>query len=228
MSQLPPTSTVACLVRKDVSLYRWLLAGALAGVLVALVMVASGSAMLFYMGGVLLVTVLIGHGATVVVLSTVEERTKQTQPFVLSLPVSLKQYVSAKILANLLIFGAPWLLALSGSVALVLLSDKLPDGLVAYAAVVATEILMSLCWVLAAGLITRSLPWTIGTMIVFNFGFNGFIFQMFRTAGFAAAAESATIVWPPQAVSLLLAEILGMALALGVAQAVAIRRKDVL
>ena len=40
--------------------------------------------------------------------TVVEERTDQTLPFVMSLPISAAEYTTAKILANLLIFLIPW------------------------------------------------------------------------------------------------------------------------
>ncbi len=174
------------------------------------------------MGGVLAVTVLIGLGATLAILTVVEER---QQP---NLPISARQVAAAKILANALIFGTVWAVLLLGSLALIWLRDDLPDGVTVFAIIVATEIAASTCLILTVAMITRSLAWSLGTMVGGNLVFNGFVFQMFRTAAFAAAAEGPTVAWPPQALSLLLAELAGIALLLGIAFVVSTRRKDVL
>ena len=219
---------VARLIRKDCYLHRWLSVGSMGAGIVALGLVASGGAARFYMGCVLLVTVLIALGATLTILSVVEERQEQTLPFIMSLPVSVQQYAAAKILANLLIFGATWSVLLLGALSLILISDKLPNGLVVYALILSGEILLSTCAILAVAMITRSLPWTIGTMIFGNLVFNGVVFQLFRSPTFIAAAESPSVVWPLEALSLLFAELACIALLLTIAYAISTRRKDVL
>ncbi len=228
LSRRSRARTVAQLIRKDVYLQRWLSGGALLAGSVALGLVASGSEARFYMGGVLLVTVLIGLGATVAILTVVEERQQQNLPFIMSLPVSIRQYATAKILANLLIFGAIWSVLLAAGLVLILINDQLPNGLVVYAIIILTEILVSTCLILAVAMITQSLPGTLGVMVLGNLFFNGFLFHMLRTPAFAAAAESPSVVWPPEALSLLFAELAGVVLLLGIAYAVSIRRKDVL
>lgn len=219
---------VARLIRKDLYLHRWLGAGALALAIVALGLLAGGGEARFYMGGVLLATVLIGLGATLAILTVVEERQRQTLPFIMSLPVSAKQVAAAKILANLLIFGFIWAVLLLGSLAIIRIRDDLPDGVTVYAIIVLTEIVVSTCLILAVAMATQSLPWTIGTMICGNLVFNGFVFQMFRDPAFVAAAESPGVVWPAEAVTLLLVELAIIAPLLGIAYAVSTRRKDVL
>ena len=222
------SKVVARLVRKDLSLHWWLSAASLGGGILALGLLISGSDAGFYMGGVLMATALIAHGATMPILSVAEERQHQTLPFIMSLPVSKQQYAVAKILANLLSFGATWSVLLLGTLALVRISDQLANGLTAYVIVAFTEIFVSTCLILAVALVSRSLPWTIGTMILGNLLFNGFVFQMFRAPAALAAAQSPVVVWPAEARTLLLVELAGIAVLLATAYAVSIRRKDVL
>ena len=221
-------NVVTSLIRKDLYLQRRLSIGALGLGIVALALLTGGGEVRFYMGGVLLATVLIGLGATLAIVTVVEERQYQTLPFIMSLPVSVQQYGLAKILANVLIFGSVWAVLLLGSVSIILIRDDLPDGVTVYAIIVLTEIAASTSLILAVAMATQSMPWTIGTMIGGNLVFNGFVFQMFRTPAFAAAAESPGVVWPPQALSLLLAELAIIAVLLGIAYVVSTRREDVL
>ena len=46
----------------------------------------------------------------------VNERMRQTLPFVMSLPVSPMQYTTAKVLSNLAAFGALWLVIAAGMI----------------------------------------------------------------------------------------------------------------
>lgn len=216
------------LIRKDLYLHRRLSGGALALGIVTLALLAGGGAARFHMGSVLMVTVLVGLGATLAIHTVVEERQHQTLPFIMSLPVSMKQYATAKIVANVLIFGSVWTMLLLGSLTIILSRGDLPDGLTAYAIIVLTEIAVSNCLILAVAMATQSLAWTLGIMVCGNLIFNGFVFGMFRNPAFAAAAESPDIVWPPEAQSLFFAEIVGIVLLLGIAYVVSIRRRDVL
>lgn len=221
-------STTILLLRKDMYLHRWLSWGSILGGILALALMAGRNEAAFHMGAVLMVTVLIAHGAVLIAQAVVEEHQQQTMPFVLSLPVSIKQYIVAKILANLLIFGMIWGSLLLGTLALFLFREALPDGLVVYVLVIFSQILLSTSLMLTVALITRSMPWTIGTMMIGNLVFNGFVFYMFRTEAFRLAAASPSVVWPPEALSLLFTELAAVALLLGIAYGIASRRKDIL
>ncbi len=221
-------NVVTQLIRKDVYLHRQLGVASLVLGVVALGLLAGGGETRLYMGGVLAVTVLIGLGATLAILTVVEERQQQNLPFIMSLPISPRQYAAAKILANALVFGAVWVLLVAGSQALIWIRADLPDGVTVFAILVAVEIVASTCLILAVAMITRSLAWSLGTMVGGNLAFNGFVFQMFRTTAYAGAAESPAVVWPPQALTLLLVELAAIALLLGIAFVVSTRRKDVL
>lgn len=221
-------STVRRLVRKDLYLNRWLIAGSWVAAFVALGLLAGGSDTSFFMGGVLLVTVLIGLGAILATHTVVEESQHQTFPFIMSLPVSTRQVAASKILANALGFGSTWSLLLLGALGLIMISDDLSNGLVVYALIILTEVAMSTCLILAVAMATHSLPWTIGVMVCGNLFFNGFLFSLFRTPTFLATAESPNIVWPSEALAMLYTELAGIVLLLGIAYVVSARRKDIL
>ena len=63
---------------------------------VALLLVSNGGEGSFYAGCILLFTVLISLGIHLAMLTVVEERTQQTLPFVMSLPISPRDYTVAK------------------------------------------------------------------------------------------------------------------------------------
>ena len=215
------------LILKDVYLHRWLIAVAAVGGIGALGLLSGGGEIRFYMGGVLLVTVLIGLGAGLAVLTAVDEHKEGTLPFLLSLPISLGHYAAAKILTNLLIFGTVWILLLLSSLGLVLGRDDLPNGLVVYVVVGFVEIFWSTCIILAVALVSQALTWTIGAIVAGNLVFNGFLFYLMNTPAFVSAAASPQVVWPASALSLLFAELLGIVFVLGIAYVGATRRKDI-
>ncbi len=227
MSHTPPSSIVQQLVFKDLFFLRWAIVGSLPTGIVALGLLASGSGAGYYAGQVLLVTVLIALGALAATLTVVDESKEQTLPFIMSLPVSSRQFAAAKILANALIFGSIWTPLLLGTLVVIQISAHLPNGLTAYAVLILTEIVMSTCLILAVAMVTESLPWTIGAIIFGNLFLNAFFYIVGHLPSFAITAESPTVAWPPDAIALLLAEIVSIVLLLGVAYFVSSRRKDI-
>ncbi len=219
---------IRLLILKDVHLYYRLSLGALGFGAMALFLLADPKGTRLYMGGVLLVTVLIALGAATAFLTVIEERQKQTQPFVLSLPISPGQHALGKIFANALLFGVPWSLLVLAIVALILHHPDLPDGAVAPTIIVATEIVLSTSLILTVAMVSQSLAWTIAVTILGNVLFNGFVFLIFNTPAFAGATESQEITWSPAALQMLGVEIVGIVLLCGLAYAVASRRKDFL
>ena len=65
---------------------------------IALLIIGTGGKSAFYVGSVLFITVLIGLGITLTIMTVIHERTEQTLPFVMSLPISVMEYTTAKIL----------------------------------------------------------------------------------------------------------------------------------
>lgn len=216
------------LITKDVHLHHRVSVGSIGLGAVAILLLAGPGGAGLFMGGVLMVTVLIALGAGLVFLTVIEERQQRTLPFLLTLPISRKHYALSKIATNGLLFGIPWSLLVLASLALILHSADLPDGLVAPMVIAAGEIALSTSLILLVAMVSQSLVWTIAMTILGNLLFNGFVFLLFNTPVFAATAESPEISWPPEALLLVAAEIAGIVLLCGLAYAVSSRRKDIL
>jgi ABC-2 type transport system permease protein len=93
-----------------------------------LALVAKGGKVGFLLGMIALVTVLIAVGVQLATSTIVQERKDQTLPFVMSLPISYREYTASKILGNLLIFLVPRLTLVLGSFALILATPEIPHG----------------------------------------------------------------------------------------------------
>ena len=99
------TSRVKRLILKDWYFNRGAIAAYVVVGLLSLLAIGLGGEGGFYGGSILLITVLISIGIHLVMITVIHERTEQTLPFVMTLPVSAKEYTTAKILANMLIFS---------------------------------------------------------------------------------------------------------------------------
>lgn len=215
------------LILKDWYLQRWPILASLAGVVASLGIIASGGKVAFLLGLILLIMVVISIGAHMAVSTIVTERKEQTLPFVMSLPISYREYTASKIWGNLLIFLVPWLTMLLGSFGLLLLSPG-SLGLLPYAAIMSTEMLMSTCLILAVALITESQGWTVAAIMVGNVAVNGIGYLVAHIAGIAKGMWGSTVQWSGAASAVLLAEFATVALLLGVTFFVQAKKKDFL
>jgi ABC-2 type transport system permease protein len=218
---------VARLIWKDWYLNR-------AGILVSLtagmvtlgaVAAAHGSRIAVILGIIIMATILIGMGS-MVMMSSVTERKQQTLPFVMSLPISYREYTTAKIIGSLLIFLVLWTAMLAGMLATILLAPGFAHGLVPFVVIMSVEILMSTCLVTAVSVTTESQGWTVGVAQIGALGLNGIGWWIVRFPDIGGTMTSATMRWSSTATALLTAEFAAIALMLAITFFVQARKKD--
>ena len=207
-------SMVKILMLKDWYLQRWMILAGLAGGLASLGIIAIGSNATFFIGLLLLITALIALGAQLSVATIVGERKEQTLPFVMSLPVSYREYTTSKIVGNVFIFLVPWVPLVIGSIAILLYSPK-SQGLIPYTAIMATEILLNVCMVVAVALVTESQGWSIAVIMVGNIGLNAIGYLVAHIDGISRWMWGPSLHWSPAASALLFAEFAIIGLMLG-------------
>jgi ABC-2 type transport system permease protein len=215
------------LILKDWYLQRWAIVASLAGALASLAIVATGNRVAFLLGLILLVMVIVFIGAHLATSTIVNERKEQTLPFLMTLPISYREYTASKIWGNLLIFLVPWFTMVLGGLFL-LLYDAKTYGLVPYFVIMSTEILMSTCLILATALITESQSWTVSAVMVGNIAVNLIGYLVAHTAGIAQGMWGSAIRWSAAATGLLLAEFATIILLLVITFVVQSRKKDFL
>jgi ABC-2 type transport system permease protein len=221
-------SMVNRLILKDWYLNRWAILGSIAAGVLSLAVTVSGGKAAFILGVIALVTVLIAIGAHLATSTTVTERKEQTLTFVMSLPISYREYTAAKILANLIIFLVPWLTLVIGGFAIILFVPGVPRGLLPFVAIMSTEILVSTCLVVSVALISESQGWTIAAIMVGNLALNGFGYYVAHLPAIAHGIESSTVQWSIEATGLLLAEFAVIALLLCLTFVFQAQKKDFL
>jgi len=197
----------------------------LAGGVLSLGIIAFGGKMGFYLGLLLLITVMIVIGATLVMGTLVGERENQTLAFVMSLPISFREYTAAKMLVNLLLFIPFWLILVAGSLGLIVAAPTI-HGLFAFTVIMAVEILMSTCLMIAVALVTESKGWTISAMMAGNLAINVIGYVVAHIPGISNGMFGTTIQWRPAATLSVLVEFALIALMLGGAFFLQSRKKD--
>ena len=215
------------LVLKDWYFQRRPIAIYTAGGILGLITVALGTAASFYAGTVLLITFMVTIGIHLAIVTVVQERTEHTLPFLMTLPITPKDYTAAKVLANLSIFLVPWLLLTGGGALLLLAGGAKSAGLLPFATIVLTYILASYVLVLAAAIITESQGWTLVAMGVTNLFLQFFLYWVSHMPGIQSGMNGGRgAVWNATAFTLLGAELAAIVVLLGLAFVFQARKRD--
>lgn len=212
------------LVLKDWYFQRWAIGAYLATGALGLVLIATGSSGGFYAGTVLLITVMITAGI-ILAMSVVGERSEQTLPFVMSLPISPTEYAVAKIVANLSLFLVTWTALALGT--LILFAAGAP-GLIPFAAILLVEMFAGYCLLLMVAIVTESQGWTIGVMAIGNLFFHGFLYYVSHMPGIGPGMKGPVAVWNGTAITILAMEIIVSMLLLGLTFLLQARKRDFL
>ncbi|MFC3192671.1 ABC transporter permease [Marinicella sediminis] len=217
---------IKTLVFKDIQLNRlplfiYLLLG-----LSSLVMLSSETPILFYAGVTILLSAIIITGAQMVITTVTNERTDQVMPFIMSLPISFRQYTHAKVCANLGVFLVFWLLMLGGLMVVIFGQPQVPDGLAVYAVILLLEMLAVFCLVLAVGLISESHAWTIVVISLTNVALSIFMFWTASFEGIQQHMQTDAVVWNQTAVTFVITEVLMIVACLILTYVIQGRKKD--
>ncbi|WP_110517833.1 ABC-2 transporter permease [Herpetosiphon llansteffanensis] len=192
------------LIRKDWQINRNIMAIYIGVMLIANVMLlADPNNIVFGMGLILILTILFIMCIHLTTSNVISEYSQKTVTFIMSLPVSARQYAIAKLAANLSMFCVPWLMALVSSWLIILSSDSLPNGLTALATLGLVEILLSYCLIMMMGIVTESQHGAIGAMAIANLGFQAFLWGMLKIPAIAQHRDSNELAWNSTELSIL-------------------------
>ena len=210
------TATVGKLIVKDWQVYQKQLAGYVAGLLLALGLVGMGSPLLAAAGGLLLLVLLIVVGMFAIASSIMAERKEQTQPFVMSLPVTPMDVFWGKLIANLVIYMVPFLLVTGGMLGMILGTPS-PDGAVPWVLLIALFVLVNFVVTLCVAIAVDSEGWNTFAMLALMTLIGPFIYWVTWMDGIREHLKGDVIVWSPQVLGLIGGELAVMAIAILVA-----------
>lgn len=197
------------LIYKDWHLMRWPIAMYLAGAAVALGLILVGTDASFFAALILLCTVALATGIHLAIGSVVEERTRGTLPFVMSLPVTPADYSAAKVISNVTIFLLIWGVLTVGMVVIFCLPGT-PHGVIPWAAVILGVLFAGYALTFAAAMISESIGWTIGAMIVANFSLQATLYTVSNFTDIGKQIHSKAFVWTPTATAIVSCEMLAV------------------
>ena len=215
------------LILKDWYLNRAMIVVSLATGLVTIAIVAAchGTQLSVIFGMIVMVTILIGAGA-MVMIGISDERKLQTLPFVMTLPISYKEYTASKIVGSLLIFLVLWSALVAAMVLSILFLPGFPHGLIPFVIIMSVEILMSTCLITAVAVTTESHGWTVGVSQVGALSLNLIGWSIVRFPEIGGTMSSPAVHWSTTATVLILLEIGIIAVMLAAAFLVQSHKRD--
>lgn len=213
------------LIGKELYVNRWFIGGAaVAGVLSAAV--ASYGKTAFNIGALTWLTTVIAFGVMIAIYGVMNERKENSLQFVLSLPLSIHEYVRAKLFGLLLCFLIPWTFAVAAAVWLVLGTAHVPDGLLPYTLLLSLYMFTNFAVVLCGTLHARTDALVSAVIVVTNMGVSVFMFTVGTLPGLTAHMQGATPVWNGTFFNVLIVELIVLAIAITLPLATAARRRD--
>jgi ABC-type transport system involved in multi-copper enzyme maturation permease subunit len=215
------------LIAKELYVNRWFIGGGAVASALS-VAIASLGAGAFNVGALTWLTTVIAFGVMLGIYGVVNERKEQSLQFVLSLPISIGDYVRAKLFGLLLAFLVMWVVATASAAAMVLLSSKVPDGLLPYVLLLCFFMLANFSVVLCGALHARSEALVTATIIVTNMGVSIFMFTVGVLPGLRDHMFGATPVWNDTFFNVLIVELIVLVIAVALPLATAARRRDFL
>jgi ABC-2 type transport system permease protein len=215
------------LIGKELYVNRWLIAGGMiAGVVSA--SIASLGQVGFNIGSLMWLTGIIAVGVILALYGIINERKENSLHFVLSLPLSIADYVRAKILGLLLSFILVWLVSCAAGLLLVFAKDSVPDGIAPYTVLLCVFLLTNFCIVLCGMTHAQSDALATATIVVTNMGVTIFMFIVGPIPGIKEHMWSPVPVWNSTFWTVLGCELAVLVVAFALPFILAARRRDFL
>ncbi len=153
------TDVVWRLVLKDWQLQRLLIILSISGGAIALAVLLLGGATPIVMGTVFFFISMMFCACLLPITNIVNERKKQTLPFLMSLPVSASRYGAAKLLSTFGMFLIPWLTLLVAALYMILMRHVMPNGVIPVLLIVANLPFIGFCLIAGTALVAESEWW---------------------------------------------------------------------
>jgi ABC-2 type transport system permease protein len=179
------------LVAKDLYVNRWFIAGG-AIAAVASVVIAGFGKTGFSVGSLSWLTTLVATAVMLAIYGVMYERKEQSLQFVLSLPLSVEEYVAAKLLGVTVCFLLVWIPGSAAALVLVFGSDSIPDGIAPYTVLLCVFMLANFAVVMCGSIHARTEALTTSTIILTNMSLSIFMFTI------APLSEIGPYMWKPQ------------------------------
>ncbi|HWF92484.1 MAG TPA: ABC-2 transporter permease [Terriglobales bacterium] len=192
------TEVLLQLILKDFQLNSLLTIFTMAGAAIALAILSIGGETPVVLGTVFFFLAIIFGACLIPMQNIVNERKKQTLPFIMSLPVSSAQYGVAKFLSSVGMFLAMWLMLLGAALYMILARHVLPGGTIPMDLILMNFPLIGFCLTTGAALVGESEGWATAALAATNSSYGLAWYMLVRHAPSLTKTWAGPIaVWSP-------------------------------
>ena len=171
-------------------------------------------------------TALIVPGSMIPHFSILNERKGNNLAFLMSLPISMVEYTTAKVLSAVGMFMIPWLVLLCTALSLILGRSGIPHGIIPLTLILVTAPLVGLCVMIAVALVGESEGWVMGATLAVNVSYSFCWPLIFSNAELRGGLGSPTPIWSPTVLTVLGSEFSAIAVILAITFYLQSRKKD--
>jgi ABC-2 type transport system permease protein len=220
-------SVVGRLILKDWWLNSPMIILSIVGGGIALTILQLGGTTPFVLGSVFFFISLIFCASLMPGANIVNERKKQTLPFLMSLPISSVQYGTAKLGSTVGMFLLPWLTLVGAALWFITVRHALPNGVIPMALILALLPFIGFCISTGAALVGESEGWNMVATAVVNSSY-WLVWYILSTRFPALTRDwtSRAAIWSPTVLNILAGESGLIVLILGLTLYLQSRKRD--
>lgn len=181
--------------------------GGIVGVLVAIFISGLLGANL---GFSILMTAVAGCGVHCLMKTVIDEKVKLTQPFIMSLPITITEFSTAKLALNLIVFSTIWLPACTVCFVMGFGEDRLPPGSIPVMSFVLVGIFLAYTTALCVCVVTQTYGYAILAIIIGNFITVFYLWGIVYWEPIGTYVWGTEVVWNSTAISIIAAQVLAI------------------
>jgi ABC-2 type transport system permease protein len=217
-------SVVGHLIMKDWRLHYLPIALSLLCGAIALAIIQLGGSTPILLGTAWFFIALIVFGSLLPVTNIVNEKKKQTLAFVMSLPVSPTQYMTAKLVSTVGMFLGPWLMLVISALLLIYGRGIFPRSVVPLTLVLAATTLLGFCLIACAACASEG--WGIALTVICNSSYWLVWYGLMQLPAVTNGLKSPVAMWNSTILTILGGQFGLIALVLGLTFLLQSRKRD--
>jgi ABC-type Na+ efflux pump permease subunit len=165
-------------------------------------------------------------GSMLPVSNVINERKKQTLPFLMSLPMSATQYTTAKLLSTVGMFLIPWAALVVAASSFIAGHRNIPHGVIPLTVILAAFTFVGFCVVAGVALVTETEGWTIAATVAMNSSYGFAWYLLIRDPAIRAVGSSPVAIWNGPVLTILFGEIAAIVVILALTFYLQSRKRD--
>lgn len=163
---------------------------------------------LMNVGFTILIVPVAACGIALLIQTNVFEKEKSTNIFIMSLPVTVREFTLAKLLVNIPVFGALWLVTAGVGFYFTFSLGLLPMGAVPFITMIFLGIFVAYCCILSISMVVQSLSLTIMGIMFFEAGTSAYLWVIAFLEPISNHVYGPVIVWNSTAITIVVVQAL--------------------